>query len=195
LDYQAGINKSIADAERYLEVPPGSIASIPNDPDFLATVKTCAVIEPILNDIISDFPRPILGLGPSPEQKENFRTFVTALNLSAKINLAKGLGLITPSQALFADALSKVRNRYAHNLKNMHRSLAEILAEVRPKHGTIVKNLTGLPDDTSLPLDHFASAEFVKVMMYHRLADYLADALHTLRPPPAPEGGIFGAFP
>jgi hypothetical protein len=194
LEYQDGINKSVADAEQYLEVPAGSIASIRNDPDFLATVKTCAVLEPILNDVISDFPRPLSGFGHSFEQKEYFRTFVTALNLSAKIKLAKGLGLITPPQARFAVALSQVRNRYAHNVKNMHRSLAEILAEEQPRHGTIVKNLTGLPNGMSLPLDHPASADIAKVMMYHRLADYLASALHTLQPPPTPAGGLLGGL-
>jgi hypothetical protein len=155
-------------------------------------VKTCAVPEPILNAVISDFPRPTSGLGPSSEQKEYFRTFVTALSLTARINLAKGLGLITPHQALFADGLSQVRNRYAPNVKNMHGSLPEILAEVQPKHGTILNNLTGLPDDTSFPLDHPASAQVVKIIMYHCLAEYLADAVQTPRPPPPPEGGILG---
>jgi hypothetical protein len=39
-----------------LEVPAGTISSIPNDPDFIATVKMYAVVEPILNELIASRP-------------------------------------------------------------------------------------------------------------------------------------------
>jgi hypothetical protein len=63
-------------------MPAGTISSIPNDPDFIATVKTYAVVEPILNELIASRPpsfaevfsqvlgRPIAYVGITPEQAE-----------------------------------------------------------------------------------------------------------------------------
>jgi hypothetical protein len=50
------VKKSVDSAEQHLGVPAGTISSIPDDPDFIATVKTYAVIEPILNDLIAAYP-------------------------------------------------------------------------------------------------------------------------------------------
>lgn len=35
-------------------------------------------------------------------------------------------------------------------------------------------------------------APTLKLFMYHRLADYLSNALDTLKPPPLPMGSLFG---
>jgi hypothetical protein len=37
--YVARINESVAAADQYLKVPPGTVFLIPNGPDFIATVK------------------------------------------------------------------------------------------------------------------------------------------------------------
>ena len=82
--YLARVVESVRDAEQHLTVPAGAISSIPSDPDFIATVKTYAVIEPILNDLIVAAypPRPLLGfLGSS---NEDYRTFVTSLNIGGR---------------------------------------------------------------------------------------------------------------
>ena len=55
-NYEAEVHKSIVAAEQHLEVPAGTISSIPYDPDFIATVKVYAVVEPILNDLITSCP-------------------------------------------------------------------------------------------------------------------------------------------
>jgi hypothetical protein len=55
-DFLDEIEKSSVAAEQYLEVPAGTISSIPNDPDFIAIVKMYAVVEPILNDLIASRP-------------------------------------------------------------------------------------------------------------------------------------------
>jgi hypothetical protein len=199
--YLDQVKESTEAAERHLEVPTGTISSIPDEPDFIATVKTYAVIEPILNDLIAKGPPQapyggtlrLMSLGQSVN--ENFRTFVTRLNISGrtgKLRLAEGLGLLSNYHIEFIEAVTSVRNRYAHNVKNMHKSLTEILTELQPNHGQIVAHLTGIKKTLPLPSD--VDNNFLKLLMYHRLADYLADALHTLRPPPLPEGGILGGL-
>jgi hypothetical protein len=197
-DYQAAIHKSVVAAEEHLEVPPGTISSIPNDPDFIATVKMYAVIEPILNELIGSRPPlvyPFLPLSSQQSESENFRTFVAALNMegrAGKLKLAEGMGLLTEYRIAFIRAVAQVRNRYAHNVKNMHRSLTDILAEEQQNNGRIVEHLTGV----KLPLSSPSAVGnwLLKQFMYFRLADYLSEALNTLRPPPLPESrlGILG---
>jgi hypothetical protein len=57
-NYIAQVNNSIVAAEQHLEVPAGTVSSIPTDPDFIATVKMYAVVEPILNDLIASWQQP-----------------------------------------------------------------------------------------------------------------------------------------
>jgi len=179
-------------AEQHLEVPAGTISSIPYDPDFIATVKVYAVVEPILNDLITSCPP---WLRPPQSESEYFRTFVTALNMegrAGKLKLAEGMVLLTESQIAFIRAVAQVRNRYAHNVKNMHRSLTDILTEEQRNSGRIVEHLTGIKFPLSQSLDPKLRNDLLKRFMYYRLADYLSNALHTLRPPPIPEGGLLG---
>jgi len=191
-NYEAEVDKSIVAAEQHLEVPAGTISSIPYDPDFIATVKVYAVVEPILNDLITSCPP---WLRPPQSESEYFRTFVTALYMegrAGKLKLAEGMMLLTESQIAFIRAVAQVRNRYAHNVKNMHRSLTDILTEEQRNSGRIVEHLTGIKFPLSPSLDPKLRNDLLKRFMYYRLADYLSNALHTLRPPPIPEGGLLG---
>jgi len=191
-NYEAEVDKSIVAAEQHLEVPAGTISSIPYDPDFIATVKVYAVVEPILNDLITSCPP---WLRPPQSESEYFRTFVTALYMegrAGKLKLAEGMMLLTESQIAFIRAVAQVRNRYAHNVKNMHRSLTDILTEEQRNSGRIVEHLTGIKFPLSPSLDPKLLNDLLKRFMYYRLADYLSNALHTLRPPPIPEGGLLG---
>jgi hypothetical protein len=196
-NYQAEVDNSIAAAEQHLEVPAGTISSIPNDPDFIATVKMYSVVEPILNELIASHPPrgTLLWLSPPQSESEYFRIFVTALKMegrAGKLNLAEGMGLLTDKRIAFIRAVAQIRNRYAHNVKNMHRSLTDILTEEQRNSGSIVEHLTGLKFPLSPPSK--LGNDLIKRFMYYRLADYLSEALQTLRPPPPPpsEGEILG---
>ncbi len=188
--YIAGVNKSVMDAEQHLEVPPGTISSIPNDPDFIATVKTYAVIEPILNELITKCQPQLapfaFALAPTPAGYEDFVVSLNISGRSGKLKLAQALGLLANDRVLFIGAVARVRNRYAHNVKNMHRSLAEILTEEQQSNKQIVKQLTGVD------LTRSSDEAIFKIFMYFQLAHYLAEALQTLRPPPLPTGGLLG---
>ncbi|MGM4959826.1 hypothetical protein [Bradyrhizobium sp. 604_D8_N2_3] len=191
--YIERVNESVAAAEEYLEIPKGTISSIKTDPDFIATVKTYAVIEPMLNDLISARPpRSIFGAPAVAQPNNDFQGFVAGLTISGRVGklaLAKSLGLLTEDQVRFIEGVSRIRNRYAHNVKNMHRSLVEILTEEQQHNAKIVEIITGLV--STLPSE---IEPFLKMLMYHRLADYLSNALHTLKPPPLPAGGLLSGL-
>ena len=148
--YIAQIDESVATAEQHLDVPAGTISSIPREPDFVAVAKTYAVIEPLFNQLIVARLNAPSFAGPpqTPVEQstiEGFRTFVAALNMSGnsgKVQLADGLGLLTKDQADFIRGVAMIRNRYAHNVKNMHRSLNDILSEERQKNARIVQHVT-----------------------------------------------------
>jgi hypothetical protein len=156
--FVAEIEKSIADVEQHLNVQPGIISSIPSDPDHIATIKTHAVIESMLNELIANHPpqRPYEDRGPlggtsqtslGPVANENYREFVARLPMDrglGKIGLAQGLGLITTQHAGFIKGVASVRNRYAHSVKNMDRSLKDILTEEQQHDNKIVERVTGL---------------------------------------------------
>jgi hypothetical protein len=192
------VDASVTAAEQYLEVPPGTISSIQRDADYVATVKTYAVIEPMLNEhIAARGPRgtfvSLASLMRAPEPDENFQAFVARLNMSGrsgKIALAKSLGLLRQDQVHFIEGVARIRNRYAHNVRNMHRSLAEILTEEQQGNAKIVEHVTGLV----MKLPSLLGRSYLKLFMYHRLSDYLSDALHTLRPPPLPAGGVLSGL-
>jgi hypothetical protein len=193
--YLDRVRESVTAAERYLDIPIGTISSISQEPDFVAVVKAYAVIEPMLNDLISArAPRPSLGilaLAISESPDRGFQAFVSGLNIGGrvgKVALAKSLGLLRDDQVQFVEAVARVRNRYAHNVKNMHRSFADILLEEQRGNGNIVQQITGL----QIKLPNPSLAPTLKLFMYHRLADYLSNALDTLKPPPLPMGSLFG---
>ena len=93
-----GVDKSVTDAEQHLEVPPGTISSIPNDPDFIATVKTYAVVEPILNELITKHPPQLapyaFALAPTPA---GYESFVVSLNISGRGGKLKARPSIGPA--------------------------------------------------------------------------------------------------
>lgn len=193
--YLLKVDESVTAAEQHLEVPAGTVSSIPHEPDFVATVKTYAVVKPILNELIAAArPRAVgFGMLAASQPDENFHAFVATLNMSGrtgKLALAKAFDLLTQDQVRFIESVARIRNRYAHNVKNMHRSLVEMLIEEQTGNAKIVANLTGvratLPSPTLDPL--------MKLFMYHRLADFLSVALHTLKPPPLPAGGLWSAL-
>jgi hypothetical protein len=150
-------------------------------------VKTYAVIEPILNELIMKC-QPQLApfafvLAPTPAGYEDF---VVSLNISGrggKLKLAQALGLLTNDRVLFIGAVARVGNRYAHNVKNMHRSLGEILTEEQQSNKQIVKQLTGV--DLTRSSDD-------AIFLCTSSSRNLAEARQTLRPPPLPTGGLLG---
>jgi hypothetical protein len=192
-EYRAEISEAVAEAERHLEVPEGTISSIETDSDFMAVVKAYAVAEPMLNQLI-------VARRHFAVDELSYARFVTTLPMagrSGKLQLAETMGVLSETERAFIGALSQVRNRYAHNIKNLHRALYELLSEEREHNGKIVDQLCGLDlTGITIVLNEEQNTS-IKQMMYHTLADFLANSLNTIRPPPLPStatGGLFGGL-
>jgi hypothetical protein len=127
--------------------------------------------------LVSHYYGPLPRLPQSVEGTQiealGFDAFVAGLNIGCrvgKVALAKSLGLLRQDQIRFIEGMARVRNRYAHNVRNMHRSFVDILTEEQENNAKIVGHITGLMD-TKLPAPKIAP--YLEMFMYHRLADFL----------------------
>src|SRR5262245_53197234 len=94
---------------------------------------------------------------------------------AGQLKLAEGMGLLTEDRIAFIRGVAQVRNRYARNVKNMHRSLTDILTEEQRNSGRIVEHLTGIKFSPLSPSQSELRNELIKRFMYYRLADYLSE--------------------
>lgn len=205
--YRARIDEEVATAEQHLGVSAGTIAGIQSEPDYLFIVKIYATLEPILNQLLAGrlaFGRKITALplllggdivdGSTAATDEELLEMVAAMPLegrSGKLGLCAALGCLNPRQRRYISALARVRNRFAHNIRNMSLTLRDIAQKMYPVEGErkkLLLDLMGWQGDTEHIDIIFALTG--KEFIYTNMANLLADALHIMKPPPFT--GMFG---
>jgi hypothetical protein len=100
-----------------------------------------------------------------------------------KVKLAKNMGLLTDRQSEFVLAIYQARDFYAHNVKNLHLSIFEIIAKAKTKQPNMIFHLAALevsPENEA----YLRSTGNLKTFIYWNFAGFLSDALHVLQPPP-----------
>jgi hypothetical protein len=173
------VHAHVRSAETYLEVPSGSIRSILTDSDFVAVIKSYAVVEPILNDMLFGH----VFQQSTDSSDDSLKAFVTALpntGRTGKLTLLKRLGHLSIEYCNFIEALTRIRNRYAHNAKNMHRTLTDICKEESKNDAKLLSNLTIL-----VKPNYDVPPELIRLLMYFKLGSFLGEALLHL-PSPVP---------
>lgn len=142
IDTIFGITKRLMATEKRLDLPAKTLVKIAGEPDSLALIKMTATIEPVLNDLIEhEFSLSGGGLGgmPPSERFSGVVEFARGLPLgggkSGKLQFALALGAIDQSDMDFVESLSRIRNRYAHHVRNSERSLKEMWREEAQKGG------------------------------------------------------------
>lgn len=180
------LNRTFQDAEDHLKLKRGTLADTRQDTHFTAIMKMASTIEPLVNEVLRE------------EIKGNFRklkvehegatalaAFVTkTTDRERKQRLARELGIIDDGRSAFISAVYQVRDRYAHNVQNMHLSIAAIAEKIQESGGTSVEKilleLSGLDKSKHSPL---ALVLGLKLGMYYQFARFLADVLNVLKPP------------
>lgn len=204
--YRQQIEEEVATAERHLGVAEGTISSIQSEPDYLFVVKIYATIEPILNELLAGrlaLGRKIAPLslllggdaaGGGAATDEELLAMMAAMPLdgrSGKLRLCGALGCLNPRQRCYISALARVRNRFAHNIRNVNLTLDDIAQKMCPRESDRKKLFLDL-------MGWQGSAEYINIifaltgkeMIYVNMANFLADALHIMKPPPFV--GVFG---
>jgi hypothetical protein len=189
-DFQADIDQMIAQAEAHLGVAHGTIADVANDGDYLAILKIHATIEPLMNELLKEnITRVLKHPKVSFPGADALADFVLARNLDEKRTLAVKSELIDTRRSEFIRNIANVRNRYAHNIKNISLSIPTIAQKISPNDNgaAILKSLTNLkkpPPDFSM-----------RIFLYWNFAFLLSAVIKGIKPPEWKGGdGILSEF-
>ena len=175
--YQTAIDEMIAQAEAHLGVAHGTIADVANDGDYLAILKIHATIEPLINELLKEnITRVLTHPKVSFPGADTLAEFVLARNLDEKRKLAVKSELIKPSQSEFIRHVANVRNRYAHNIKNISLSISEIAQKLSPQDNgaAILRGLSNLDQPPRNAL---------RIFLYWNFAFLLSDVIKGIKPP------------
>ena len=129
-------NLHIKDLETKCNVPLGFIHELQNESDWSFIIKTYAIFEALLSELIS-----------KTSEKPELQTFFSKLDMCSKpigkLQLLKNLSFLKESERKFIRALSDLRNTYAHDIKKISASIEDIILSFSPeKQKNIVKDLT-----------------------------------------------------
>lgn len=179
----AGLTKFLEDVvdklrlgDARLGLPPGTLQMMALDDDYLMVIKMIATVEPTINELIAlQMSRPI-GLGGNPAARFSGVTdfAIRQLPLSgraSKLEFAEALGVLMKWDRDFVEALSQIRNRYAHNIRNVSRPLSEMVTEALKNDANFGLKLFRLKDD-------FSTMEnaVLKLALLYSFAIFIEDA-------------------
>ena len=145
-DHLDAIAKLVVQLEADFGVPDGFIAALPKEDDWSFTIKTQALIEAAVTQLV------LAALG-----RKELAPAIEASNLlgrSGKLAIAKALGLLDDDLAQFAERLGQLRNRLVHDVTKASFSFTSHLASLTKGEGdTLLRSLLfkvdgNLPDDS-----------------------------------------------
>ena len=129
-------NLHIQDLESKCNVPSGFIHSLQNENDWSFIVKTYAIFEALLSELIARI-----------SDKQELVSFFLKLDMCSrpigKLSLLKKLSLLEESERKFIRALSDLRNTYAHDIKKISASINDVIISFpEEKQKNIIQNLS-----------------------------------------------------
>ncbi len=135
----------LAVAEDRLSVPHGTLARLYTETDHNLVIKIIAACETMLNELIEHSMTSGLGLGVSQTKIRALKAAADLLTRGlslqgrpSKISLAKSLNMLDTDDAKFVGAVARIRNRYAHNIRNSDSRITDLA----PSEPDFWKNLT-----------------------------------------------------
>jgi hypothetical protein len=175
----------IAQAEAHLGVAHGTIADVAKDSDYLAILKIHATIEPLINELLKEnITRVLKHPKVSFPGADALAEFVLARNLDEKRTLAVKSELIDARRSEFIRNVANVRNRYAHNIKNISLPISKIAQKISPKDNgaAILRSLGNLKQPPP-------SDGVMRIFLYWNFAFLLSEVIKGIKPPAWKGGG------
>ena len=143
-----------AQAER-LGMPRDFYRNLLNEDDWSFVIKANALVEAASSDALA-------ARFHAPELAISLATLDLGHKKHGKVALLRALGAITKEQSTFLQVLYELRNRLAHNIKQVSFTFESYLDEIEPKdkasfikhvgHG-IQPNVPGMPRETFVTLN------------------------------------------
>jgi hypothetical protein len=195
--YQERLHNSVGELEAHLGLAAGTIWSSVSGTDAEVIIKTYAIIEPVLNEVLR---MRMFALGGDfktlSEAQDSLESFIDSLAVrgrAGKANLARDLGFIADHDLKFIDDITTLRNRYAHDIRNLSLSVRDLCSKMGPNGERIAKELVGLADIT----DQEVYNDTYRVLMYFNVASFISRAMQAIKPPPPPpmsDTSLLGQF-
>jgi hypothetical protein len=185
--------KTFDEAEKHLELKPGTLGDNTTESDFVAVVKIAGTIEPLLNEALETECKLLRKHKIESVSATALTRFVQQeRNRQKKADLAHDMGLIAEGTCDFVKALFDIRDHYAHHVRNLHLSVFEVAEKASTKNKKIFMHVAGI--DMASPNWKIVSALFIRGLIFHRFAMFLSTALNVIKPPPLPRGlGLLGS--
>lgn len=121
------IEKEVANLEKRMSLPNDFVLSILNeDDDWAFITKLHSLIETVLGQLI------VKAVAKKELENEIFK-----LNYRTKLSMTRDLRFIDKNISIYLNDLSRIRNQYIHNIKNVGHNLLGISQEA--KIGTFMK--------------------------------------------------------
>jgi hypothetical protein len=197
-EYQTRIETYIQDVEQFMGLASGTLADVRHDSDYLKVLKMHATIEPLLNQLIEKsittalaYPKVNFPAGQAVAE------LIIDSRLEKKIKLAEDAELIGQNQAGFIRTLAKVRNFYAHSIKNMALSVFEIARQVSPQDEgrSVTRSLFGMSKEAQRGPNGDLLTAMMHPFMFNNFAQLVYSVVQGISPPPLPLGqGILSQF-
>ncbi len=113
----------VREVEGALGVPEGLLASLHELDDWSCVIKAHALVEGALTHLL-------VGVLGRPELQNAFSRLELSTEHTGKVAIAKALGVISEHERRFIRALSELRNRLVHEIKNASFSFPTYLASL-----------------------------------------------------------------
>lgn len=106
--------------EADLSIPPGFFGRLVQLDDWSFVIQSHALIETLLSECLAEHLKPTV------------RRSLATLNMRTKMSFVEEVGLLDKTDIRFIDALSKIRNYFAHNVKNVSATLKDYIDSLSP---------------------------------------------------------------
>lgn len=178
----------VDELERFMKLPSNSIRPflMKGEPEWVFTLRTCAMVETALKDAVAQRSQPqrpmgLFGLGMAFEAEPPIIKVLAKLPLNGStgiVGIAREYDLLDGDDVQFISALCEVRNRYAHNIRNHERSILDLVSRGRDEQG-VARRLRELAMDREWELPGPAGVTHLEI----GLIFFLARLAIRLRPP------------
>lgn len=188
--YRERMDEWCRKAEEHMELAPGTITKIDSDPDYIGIIKIHAVIEPLLNEAMrNNVTRSFVHSKVNFPAGDAISKHILALSIDKKREISLSGEMITKKSSEFIYAISKLRNKYAHNIKNISKTTLSLTKELTKEDKGFVKKLLG----TELEINDIAYALLGRELLVLNLGDFISQVMHIVSPPAFPPlGSLFG---
>src|SRR5262245_45462532 len=188
-EFHRRIETYVADVEAHLKLPVGTVGFLgtSRDSDFVFVLKMCGVIEPLVKEAVRESIRQAIEHSKTATSgSEALMKAINDLGIDRLRTILFEFGTIDEKHSSFVQALFSIRNRYAHHIANAVLSVREVCEKIAAEQNGDRQLLRKLLcwDAKNDPSTDFV--DHVRIFMFYNAIFLLRDALHIVKPPPAP---------